>query len=180
VLLASTVDLFWNDLAVKPVFLPFVHRVVRHLSAYREPKPWRTVGEVVDPLSLDPGSRTEGAPSRVVLTPAGQRLSLDEEGADVLELAEQGFYEVRAQETDVAPAIVLASNVDLMESDLTPMDANEVVAAAVGRAGGGPAGEAPPPTDQAQEAAQRIWWYLLFAGLLLLGAETFVANRLTV
>ena len=180
VLLASTVDLFWNDLAVKPVFLPFVHRVVRHLSAYREPRPWRTVGEVVDPLALDPGSRTEAAPSRVVLTPAGQRLSLDEEGADVLELAEQGFYEVRAQGTDVHPAIVLASNVDLGESDLTPMDANEVVAAAVGRAGGAPAGEAPPPTDQAQEAAQRIWWYLLFAGLLLLGAETFVANRLTV
>jgi hypothetical protein len=115
-----------------------------------------------------------------VLTPAGQRLSLDEEGADVLELVEQGFYEVRAQGTDVHPAIVLASNVDLGESDLTPMDANEVVAAAVGRAGGGPAGEAPPPTDEAQEAAQRIWWYLLFAGLLLLGAETFVANRLTV
>jgi hypothetical protein len=36
------------------------------------------------------------------------------------------------------------------------------------------------PTDQAQEAAQRIWWYLLFAGLLLLAAETVVANRSTV
>ena len=25
-----------------------------------------------------------------------------------------------------------------------------------------------------------VWWYLLFAGLVLLGAETVLANRLTV
>jgi hypothetical protein len=34
-------------------------------------------------------------------------------------------------------------------------------------------------TDQAQEAAQRVWWYLLFAGLVLLSAETVLANRST-
>ena len=28
----STLDLFWNDLALKPVYLPFVHQVVRHLG----------------------------------------------------------------------------------------------------------------------------------------------------
>jgi hypothetical protein len=61
---------------------------------------------------------------------------------------------------------------------MTPIDPQEVVAAAVGHAGG-PAGAADlaPPTDQAQEAAQRVWWYLLFAGLLLLGTESVVANR---
>ena len=51
----------------------------------------------------------------------------------------------------------------------------------MGRAGGQVAGPpAAPPTDEAQESAQRVWWYLLFAGLVLLGAETVVANRLTV
>jgi hypothetical protein len=177
----STLDLYWNDLAVKPVFLPFVHRTVRHLAGYREPQPWRTVGEVVEPAVVPGGGRAGGEPGRVVLTPGGQRVTLDEEGPDVLELIEQGFYEIRTQNRDSDPPVVVASNVDLKESDLTGMDPQEIVAAAMGRAGGESAVDAmAPPTDQAQEAAQRVWWYLLFAGLLLLGAETIVANRSTV
>jgi hypothetical protein len=31
--------------------------------------------------------------------------------------------------------------------------------------------------DEAQELAQRVWWYLLFAGILLLIAETVLAQR---
>ena len=77
--------------------------------------------------------------------------------------------------------MVVASNVDLKESDLTGMDPQEIMAAAMGRAGAAQAADpTAAPTDQAQEAAQRVWWYLLFAGLLLLGAETLVANRSTV
>ena len=98
----------------------------------------------------------------------------------MLELAEQGFYEFRAQGRDAEAPVVVASNVDLAESDLTPLDPQEIVAAALGRAGGDAAGPQAPPSDDAQESAQRVWWYLLFAGLLLLGAETIVANRLTV
>jgi hypothetical protein len=176
----STVDLHWNDLAVKPVFLPFLHRTVRYLAGYREPQPWRTVGDVVEPSASAPGRSAQDV-ARVVLTPAGERVTLDEEGPDVLELAEQGFYEVRSQGKESEPPLVVASNVDLRESDLTPMDPQEVVAAALGRAGSVAPGEPEAaPTDQATEAAQRIWWYVLFAGLLLLGAETIVANRSTV
>jgi hypothetical protein len=171
----SSLDLFWNDLAVKPVFLPFVHRMVRHLGAYREPRPWRTVGDVVEP----PASSTAPA-SRVVLTPGGQRVALDEEGADVLELVEQGFYEVRPAGAEGDAPVVVASNVDVSESDPAAMDPAEVVAAAVGRAGSVAAGDATPPTDEAQEATQRAWWYVLFAAVLLLGAETLLANRSTV
>ena len=43
-----------------------------------------------------------GTPSR--------RVAVDEEGAEVLELTEQGFYEVRAQSGDTVNAVV-ASNV---------------------------------------------------------------------
>ena len=32
----STLDLGWNDLPVKPVFLPFVHTVTRYLADYSE------------------------------------------------------------------------------------------------------------------------------------------------
>jgi Aerotolerance regulator N-terminal/von Willebrand factor type A domain len=174
----STLDTDWSDLALKPVFVPFVHRVIRYLGAYSEPKPWRTVGDVVDPGLQAP---TRGSDvSRVALTPGGQRISLDGDGPEVLELSEQGFYEFRAQGRDSDPPIVVASNVNLTESDLSPVDPQEIVAAAMGRAGVQAAGETAPPSDEAQESAQRVWWYLLFAGLLLLGAESIVASRMTV
>jgi hypothetical protein len=175
----STLDTSWSDLALKPVFVPFVHRALRHLGSYREPKPWRTVGDIVDPGLQTPARGAEV--SRVALSPSGQRISLDGDGPEVLELAEQGFYEFRAQGREGDPAVVVASNVNLAESDLTSVDPQEIVAAAMGRAGGAAAaGPTAPPSDEAQESAQRVWWYLLFAGLLLLGAETVVANRLTV
>ena len=129
---ASSLDIEWNDLAVKPIFLPFVHQMARYLAAYREPEPWLTVGEVLDP------SRTlAGHPNdiRTVVSPSGQRISLDPEGGDVVELAEQGFYELRAQAAGGGPAATVAANVDLSESDLTPMDPREVVAAVAGPAG---------------------------------------------
>ena len=126
-----------------------------------------------------PGATRQAIP-RVVLTPSRERVTLDGEGPDVLELAEQGFYEVRPQGRDAAPAMTVASNVDLSESDLTPMDPQEVVAAAMGRAGGAAApGTNAVTTDQDHERSQRIWWYLLFAGIVLLALETLLGNRLS-
>ncbi len=174
----STLDTTWTNLALKPVFVPFIHRVVRYLGAYREPRPWRTVGDVVDPGLQAPAKGSDI--SRVALTPSGSRISLDGDGPEVLELAEQGFYEFRAQGRDADTPVVVASNVDLSESDLTALDPQEIAAAALGHAGAAAGGPTAPPSDDAQESAQRVWWYLLFAGLLLLGAETVVANRLTV
>ena len=33
-------------------------------------------------------------------------------------------------------------------------------------------------TIEEQERAQRVWWYLLFVGLVLLGLETVLSNRM--
>jgi hypothetical protein len=75
---------------------------------------------------------------------------------------------------------VVASNVDSAESDLTTMDPKEIVAAA--RAGGDDvragSGGVPLPPD-AQERSQRLWWYLLVLGILVLGADTLISNRLS-
>jgi hypothetical protein len=173
----STLDLAWSDLPLKPVFLPFVHRVVRHLSSYVAPSPWLTVGQVLDPSATRAGGSATGA--RVALTPSGRRVALDDEGGGVLELDEQGFYEIRAQAAD-GEADVIASNVDLAESDLMAVDASEVMAAATGgAAGAAAAAEALPETPEAQERAQRIWWYLLCAGLVVLGVESLLAARLS-
>ncbi len=177
----STLDLQWNDLPLKSVFLPFVHRMATTLASYTEQRSWLTVGEVLEPArpAPVPGS-TRTVTRRVVLTPSGERVMLDGEGPEVLELAEQGFYEIRAQGRDAAPPMTIASNLDLSESDLTPMDPREVVAGALGRAGrAAPAGTNVTPTDSEQERSQRLWWYLLFAGVVLLALETLIGNRLS-
>jgi hypothetical protein len=177
----SSLDLEGNDLPVKAVFLPFVHRMVTTLASYTERPSWLTVGDVLEAgrTAPVPGVSRPVQP-RVVLTPSGERVTLDGEGPDVLELSEQGFYEVRAQGRDAAPPMTVASNVDLSESDLTPMDPQEVVAGVLGRAGGAaPPGTNVSTTDQEQERNQRVWWYLLFAGVMILGVETLVGNRIS-
>jgi hypothetical protein len=163
------------------VFLPFMHRIATSLASYAERPAWLTVGEVLEPARAAPvpGSPHKVTP-RVVLTPSGERVALDGEGPDVLELAEQGFYEVRTQGRDAAPPVSVASNVDLAESDLSAMDPQDLVAGVMGRAGGGaPAGTNVTATDQEQERTQRIWWYLLFAGVVILLVETVIAHRIS-
>jgi hypothetical protein len=165
---ATTLDPAWNDLALKPVYLPFVHQLVRQVAGYREQPGWVTVGQAIE-------LGASGA-STVVLSPGGQRVS-QPEGGSALEVTEAGFYDVRGAREGESLRVV-ASNVDLTESDLTRVDLGEVTVAVTGRPGGSdPEGPAAAVPDEVQEQAQRIWWYLLFAGILLLIAESWLARR---
>ena len=177
VMWASTLDKSWSDLPTRGLFVPFVHQTVRFLSGYQEPRPWLNIGQVLDASSA--AVPAAGAESRVVLTPSGRRVPLQDEGSEVMELTEQGFYELRGENNE--DLVVVAANVDAAEADLTPMDPREIVAAAVGpsgstQGGGNPTGV--PMTPEAQERNQRLWWYLLVAGILLLAADTLLSNRL--
>jgi uncharacterized membrane protein len=174
---ASTLDLSWSDLPLKPVYLPFIHQTLRHLASYAQPAPWLTIGQILDPTA---GAVRGSTPAgRVALAPSGRRIPLDEEGAEVLALSEPGFYELRGEGGDAELGVV-ASNVDAAESDLTPMDPKEIVAATIGSPTGGPAGGSGlPMTPAAQEGSQRLWWYLLVAGIVLLGVDTVLSNRLS-
>jgi hypothetical protein len=58
------------------------------------------------------------------------------------------------------------------------VDPKEIAAAAGGGPGARGSGSGTPLTPEAQERSQRLWWYLLVAGLLLLGADTLMSNRL--
>jgi hypothetical protein len=168
----STLDVGWNDLALKPVFLPFIHRVGATLASFQQRPPYMTVGDVAAPPR-----QAAAAQAPVVLSPSGERLAAEAD-AGAIELKEQGFYEIRAGDRDPEP-LTLAANVDLAESDLARIDPQEVVAGATGLAGGAaPAGSNATLTNEDRERAQRIWWYLLFGGLLLLTAETVLANRI--
>jgi hypothetical protein len=170
----STLDVTWSDLPQRPVFLPFVHRAMRHLAGYTEPQPWVTVGQVLDASVTPRGASAQ----RVVLTPSGRRLPIEDEGSDVVELSEKGFYELRGDANQSLN--VVAVNVDPVEADLTPIDPKEIVAAATGGSAGGD-GTQPngiPLTAEAREKNQRLWWYLLIAGILLLGVDTLISNRM--
>ena len=73
-------------------------------------------------------------------------------------------------------------NLDATESDLTPMDPGELVAAVTGlatQASDSVAGAPSEITPEEAERRQNIWWYMLFGGLVLLAAESAVANYLS-
>lgn len=192
---ASTLDLNWNDLALKPMFLPFVHQIGRHLSGFKEQPAWLTIGQVLDidaaevAAGATSGSAARRAGGRTILTPAGQRRDLPAPvvatpggtapPVTALELTEQGFYEVRGSGREPGPLIVAASNVAIAESNLDRIDPQELVAAVTGNGTTGSTSGDDVLPDEAQELAQRVWWYLLFAGILLLIAETALAHRLS-
>jgi hypothetical protein len=174
---ASALDQPSSELPLKPLFPVFVQQAVRYLGAYREPRPWLAVGQVLDPEAAAAPKSAPG--SRVVLTPSSRRVPLEDEGAEVLELTERGFYEIR-DAADASNLTVVAANVDAAEGDLTPIDPSEIATAAMGTPGasGERAAAGVPLTPEAQENNQRLWWYLLCAGIALLAVDTILSNRL--
>jgi len=177
----STLDTFWNDLALKPVFLPLIHQTVKYLASYVPPLPSYTVGATIDAGTLERARRehaTETPTELTLATPSGRRVPLEAgTPAEPLALAEPGFYELHVR--DSATSIpVFAANVDAAEADLTPLDAAELVAAATAGTPGGGEAAALPVTAEERERQQSVWWYLLLAGVLLLLIETTWSNRL--
>ena len=88
----STLDDSWTDLPVKPVYLPLVHQLVSYLARYEQTPSWLTVGQVVDLASMAATIRGD----RIVVSPSGQRTTQRANSPGLLELTEQGIYEVRA------------------------------------------------------------------------------------
>ncbi|MXZ72666.1 MAG: VWA domain-containing protein [Acidobacteria bacterium] len=183
---ASTIDTFWNDFAKKPVYLPWVHRVVEHLANYSPPTPWFSSGQVLNLAEQDVslGDGGVGGADYVVMSPSGQRMPVDVGGrAGYIDLAEQGLYEVHDATAPDAFPLSLAVNVDLAESDLTVVDPEELASMVTGRAGGARADGAAAPERvipaEDLERQQSIWWYLLVAAALLFLSETLVSNRLS-
>ena len=128
---ASTFDSYWNDLPLKPVFVPFVHQVMHHLGRYVEPRPWYTVGDTYDPADAPPAGtagRAAAGSTFTVLAPSGRTVEpVSAPGARTVPLTETGFYEIRPAASAADP-IVVAVNGAPGESDLSPVDPAELVA----------------------------------------------------
>ena len=92
------------------------------------------------------------------------------------------MYEVRSAGAAAGRPEAIAVNLDPAESDLTPLDPRELVAAVTGHATPEAAAQpvaAQEMTREESERRQSLWWYLLMAGLLLLAAETVISNHLS-
>ena len=187
----STLDDVWNDLALQPVDLPFVHRVAEYLGGRAEAQPWFITGQVVDLanpealvtaglVSSEAAGLAEGL-EQVALTPTGGTIALPaDEGPRYLPLDEHGFYTVRRPGSDPDRPFVMAVNVDLAESNLARIDPEELVAqitapAAVTEAGAS-LNQAPDLRREDQERRQSLWRWLLLAALGLFIVETILSN----
>jgi hypothetical protein len=177
---ASTLDSYWNDVPLKPIFVPLLHQVMRHLGRYVEPRPWYTVGEAYDPADAppaEPAGRTASG-SFTALSPTGRVVEpVTGSGRRTVPLGEAGFYEIRPAGSS-GESDVVAVNGSIAESDLSPLDpavltANVVPASGSARDSGGRV-----MTVEEGERRQSLWWYLLAVGLLLLVVEAAVASRL--
>lgn len=189
----SSLDAFWNDLALQPVYLPFVHRLAEYLGGRTETVPWFVTGHVVD-LGDPEALQTAGLVSseaaglvdgleQVAITPSGSTQSLPAaDGPRYLPLEEHGFYTVREPGSEPERPFVMAVNADLEESDLARMDPEELVLQIEAAAASGDA----PVTEEAfelrredQERRQSIWRWLLLGALVLLIAETVISNMVS-
>jgi len=173
---SSTLDGYWNDLPVQPVFLPLVQSLVRHAAGWTPERPWETVGQVLSLANANANNRS----ALVAVAPSGARTRWTEsDSVRSLPLREQGFYEMRDADA-VIPRRVVAVNPDPAESELGAFAPDELSRAVApsGTAGAAATGVATLSVAD-RERRQTLWWYVLVAALLLLAAESLLSNRLS-
>lgn len=169
---ASTLDREWNDLAVQPVYVPFVHRLLRHAAGFEPPRAARTVGEVVDARAA---AAATADVELLVTSPDGARRPLAA-GERALPLEQRGFYTVRATGGDAVLATI-AANVDVAESELSALEPAAFAASVHTPGEAGPVLAAASVTLAERERRQSLWWYLLAGAVALLALETALSNR---
>lgn len=180
--LTTTLDTHWNDLALQPAFLPFLHQALRYLAAFEPPAQDFALGSVVDVMryarALAGGNAVvaaAGDADLVVETPSSGEIRLDRQ-APLLLVTEPGFYQVH-RATPANAEVVLAANINPVESNLKILDVErfveEIRASAV-----------PPPAaglltrHQAveYEQQQQLWYLMLCVALALMLLEAIAAN----
>ena len=169
----STLDgLRWNDLPVKPSFLPLFHEVIRYLTRYNVTQGWYTMGEAipvtaglenVDAAVIDPKKARHALGSLA----AGQTKFFAPEVP--------GFHEIR-----VGPDTrLVAVNPPASEGNLDAMPPEDLLAS-VKRTPTESGGSGVFYTSGEQDEYARRqsgWWYLLLIAFLACMAEIYIANR---
>lgn len=168
VLFASSLDLEWSNLPLQGLFLPFVHETLRHLV---QSDPQQRIFSIGDSFSLDPS----GTATEVTATdPQGEPITFANDSY-LMAATAPGFINTRVDQVDRRYAVnilpeesnfartAVATLYDMViNPDTEPMQSTEVRTAQL---------------IEELERPQRIWWWILSLVMLLLLAETLVANR---
>ena len=180
-LLATTLDASWNDLPLRPAYLPLVRQMTRYLVE-REERPWHPVGAEI---SLPATASDEKSPL-LLEQPDGERirnLPRTSAGDWLVRPSQAGLYRLRREDR----ADPFAVNIAPTESDLRQIEVAPFLAswtaedrAASAESTSGPSTlTRPGPAEPAElEARQQLWLYLLAAALLLFLSEGVVARRI--
>ena len=173
----SSLDSYWNDLALQPIFLPFMHQLARHTVDYQEYQEWYTVGQTLQ-LGWAGSDDADAVQAR---SPSGELVEMAHgQGSLLLSLEEPGFYEVQDPPEGFDGPRIIAVNRDPVESDLASMDLEEFeLAATAGEAAVAAFGLEDVISPEVAERRQSLWWYLLLMVGLLLGIETIASNRIS-
>ena len=184
---ASGLDRFWNNFALQPIYLPFIHRATRYLGGRGEVLPWHLAGSTVNLSGLAETTGSWEIPEgAVAMEPGGGSVALDPL-RPLLELDRRGIWEIRPPGQRPDHPVALAVNVDVSESDMAKMDV-QAFSASVGGAvssadaepedGAGIAGTV-DIREEDFEKSQSFWRYLLAAAFLLMASETLLSNGLS-
>ncbi len=169
-LFTSSLGPSWNDLPLTPLYLPFIHQMVRYAGS-REENPWYGLGQ-----TFTVAKDGEAAPPAVD-TPGGARLSetrVTPDGDLLVTAREPGFYRLRYQERPGFSAV----NIDGAEGDFKKLDFAQFVAGVTGGAGGAEGSAAQSNLSGEEiEGRQKVWWSLLLIALVLLLIESALARR---
>jgi hypothetical protein len=170
---ASSLDKIWNDLPLKPSFVPFVHQSARYLTRYNAVKGWYALGEGIPVVGA-----LEGGVARVI-DPDGTQQTLGE-----LKSGEQrffnpaapGFYELR-NGRDIR---ILAVNSPAGEGNLEKMDPQDLIASVQSTQAEERAAGTFTSDDKLEYARRQMgWWYLLVVAFIAGIVELYIANSRT-
>src|ERR1700752_1604438 len=168
-LFTSSLGPSWNDLPLTPLYLPFIHQMVRYAGS-RDENSWYSLGE-----TFTVPKKNQGIPA--VDSPGGTRLTesrLTPDGDLLVTGKEPGFYKLRYNTRPDFAAV----DTDGSEGDFTKLDFGEFVAGVTGGAGSAEGGEVTRNiTREETEGRQKVWWSLLLLALILLLAESVIARR---
>lgn len=184
--LTTTVDGRWNTLPVTASFVPLLHATARYLAAKAPTPAAFTVGEAIDIAGYAHGYPGGRAAADALLRGATTELSTPSGASEMLAagrtlvpLGEAGFYEAYVSGTGTASLVVANNARSDVESDLTAMAADALLAAV--RYDNAPSAPSPPRAVAAlpSDVPWIGWWVMLLACVALLALELLAANRAT-
>src|ERR1044072_439779 len=169
-LFTSSLGPSWNDLPLTPLYLPFIHQMVRYAGTHEE-KAWYGLGQ-----TFTVNKEKDAAPPAID-TPSGARLTenrVPPDGELLVTAREPGFYRLRYSSQPEFTAVNIEGN----EGDFSKLNLQEFMAGVTGGAGGAEgAASNQKLSGEEVEGRQKVWWSLLLVALVLLLAESALARR---